>query len=156
LLLLLLLLSSLLLLLLLEGPGTRSTNRRGVLVFCNKVKTLNFLLDFLAKQVDAAPPPRQLPPVVPPIIITQGVTPPSGRHRSNMDSISSAAASAIGPCSAPVISNRPPPRQRTSVVVGLHGKMTQEARDEALRDFRSGKKSILIATGEWASESVSQ
>ena len=29
----------------------------------------------------------------------------------------------------------------------LHGKMTQAARDQALLNFRSGKKSILVATG---------
>ena len=32
-------------------------------------------------------------------------------------------------------------------VVALHGKMSQEARDEALLHFRCGKKSILVATG---------
>jgi len=41
------------------------------------------------------------------------------------------------------------PKKKKSSVVALHGKMSQEARNAALVEFRSGKKSILIATGTY-------
>ena len=99
-----------------EGRS-RSTNRRGVLIFCNKVKTLNFLMDFLAKKLD-----------VPASKVKHG----------------DGAATTLVPETAAEFAKRK--RKKTSVVA-LHGKMSQEARDAALVDFRSGKKSILIATG---------